>query len=379
MMKQITVGLVGCGQWGTSIARNLQSLPECSLRVACDEDPERLKSLHSLCPGVEGETRCDRMIMRADIEAVIVATPANLHFPVARASLLAGKHTLVEMPMASSAAQCDELIEIARDRGLVLMAGHTFLYSEAVRKLKEIVCSNEIGDIRYIAAQRLSMGVLREGINVAWDLAANDISIILHLVHELPHSVVCRGAAHAIPGTEGATSMSLHFANKREAIIRSSWHDTRKVRDMTIIGSRRMLVYDDISVRDKVKILGARHAGPEGAGTRQESLFSYSCGEIELPHIRNDEPLKTQCQHFLDCVRSGAAPFTGGAAGRDVVRVLEASSESLRLGGAPVSLSAAGRPMARLSSAPFPADVRGAVLHPSFGHFQTPAAWTPVI
>jgi predicted dehydrogenase len=367
MTKQINVGLVGCGQWGPSLVRNFQSLRECSLKVVCDVDPERLKILQSLYPGVECETACERMLARADIDAVIVATPANLHFPIAKASLMAGKHTLVEMPMASSAAQCEELIEIAGGRGLVLLVGHTFVYSEAVRKLKDIVCRNEIGDIRYIAAQRLNMGVLKEGTNVAWDLAAHDISIILHLIQELPHSVVCRGAAHATPGAEGATSMSLYFANKREAIVRSSWHDTRKVRDMTIIGSRRMLVYDDISVRDKVKILGARSAGPASDGAQGESLFSYSCGEIQLPHIRDDEPLKTECQHFLDCIQGGTVPFTGGAEGKDVVRVLEASSESLKLGGAPVSIGQDGRPMARHSSAPFPADVRASSMHPSFG------------
>jgi predicted dehydrogenase len=367
MTKQIKVGLVGCGQWGPNLVRNFQSLDECSLKVVCDVDPVRMKLLQSFYPGVECETLFDRMLGHPEVEAVIVAAPAKLHYPMAKASLLAGKHTLVEMPMASSAAQCGELIEIARERGLVLMVGHTFLFSEAVRKLKEIVDNREIGEIRYIAAQRLNMGEFQEGMNVAWDLAAHDISIILHLIKELPHSVVCRGAAHATPGTEGATSMSLYFANKREAIIRSSWHDSRRVRDMTIIGSKRMLVYDDISVREKVKILGARDGRPACCSTPEESLFSYSCGEIQLPDTRDDEPLKTECQHFLHCIRGGTTPFTGGMEGMEVVQVLEASSESLRLGGAPVSLGTAGRPMGRLSPGLVLPNVNGARLHSSLG------------
>jgi predicted dehydrogenase len=357
MKKQINVGVVGCGQWGVNLVRNFASLQDCSLKAVCDVDLSRLALVQSLHPGVAGETEFDRVLEHPDIDAVVVSTPVHLHFPMAKASLLADKHTLVEMPMASSAAQCRELIEIARDRGLVLMVGHTFLYSEPVRKLKEIVDNQEIGEIRYIAAQRLNIGVLQGGLNVAWDLASHDISIILHLVQELPHTVVCRGASHATPGTEGATSMTLHFANKREAIIRSSWHDSRKVRDMTIIGSRRMLVYDDISVREKVKILGARASGPAHSGTREESLFSYSCGEIQLPHIREDEPLKTECQHFLLSIRAGTDPITGGRDGMEVVRILEAASESLRLGGASIALGVPGQPVASLTSPPVPSRV----------------------
>jgi predicted dehydrogenase len=345
MTKTIHVGVVGSGQWGPDFIRTFGSFPECSVEKAGDADRARVDLVQPLHQGIGGENRFSGLLGNPGVDAVVVAAPASQHFTLARASLLAGKHTLIEMPMASSTSQCLELADIARNKGLVLMVGHTFLYSEAVRKLKEIVDSNEIGDIRYIAAQRLSIGALQEGMNVAWDLAAHDISIILHLLQELPHTVACRGAAHAIPGTEGATSMSLYFANKREAIIRSSWHDSRKVRDMTIIGSRRMLVYDDISVCEKVKILGARSTGKANAAP-QESLFSYGCGEIQLPHILEDEPLATQCQHFLDCIRAGTPPLSGGSNGADVVQVLEASSESLRLGGAAVPIGVGRRSVA---------------------------------
>ncbi len=349
------MGVVGCGQWGPNLIRAFRSLPESTVTVACDVDPARVDRVRSLHPGVRGETRFERMLENPGVDAVVVATPPGEHFTLAKAGLLAGKHTLVEMPMATSSAECLELTDIARAKGLVLMVGHTLLYSEPVRKLREIVDSNEIGDIRYIAAQRLNTGAPEAGVNVAWDLAAHDVSIVLHLIREMPHSVVCRGARHETPGTEGATSMSLYFANKREAIIRSSWHDSRKVRDMTIIGSRRMLVYDDISVQEKVKILGARASRPKAEGASQESLYSYSCGVIQLPDIEEDEPLKTQCGHFLESIRTGAAPLTGGATGLEVVRVLEASSESLRLEGATVTLGTGSRPRAGVSpgSAPF--------------------------
>jgi predicted dehydrogenase len=364
MKDQINVGVAGCGLWGPELISHFGQLEGCVLKVACDLDLDRLASVQALHPGVECETRFDRMLERPDIDAVVVATPADQHFPMARASLLAGKHTLVEMPMASSASQCEELVEIARLRGLVLMVGHTFLFSEPVQKLREIVDSQDIGNIRYIAAQRLAMGVPQEGINAAWDLAAHDISIILHLMQELPHNVVCRGAADVAAGAAGTRSTVLHFSRNRQAFIRTSWHDSRNVRDMTIIGSRRMLVYDDISVREKIKIFGAATGGSRAPdlGAPKESLFSYSCGEIQLPGIRKDEPLKTECQHFLHCIRTGAVPLSGGTEGMEVVQVLEASAESHRLGGAPVLLSAAGSRLGCPSPATVTSEIHGGSL-----------------
>jgi predicted dehydrogenase len=339
-MKRINVGVVGCGYWGPNLIRNFRSLPDCCVTVMCDVNEDRLKHLRSLYPEVACETLYEQMLARRDIDAVVVSTAVKLHFPMAKASLLAGKHTLIEKPMAASTAQCEELIEIAESKGLVLMVGHTFLYSAPVRKIKEIVDSRDIGEIRYISARRLNLGLFQKDINVAWDLAPHDISIILYIMKESPHSINCRGGAHIMPGIEDVTSMSLHFSHERSAIIHSSWHDPRKVREMTIVGSKRMIVYDDILAQEKIKIFDARVERPPHYDTFAEFQYAYHYGDIYCPYVKQDEPLKTECQHFLESIRGGKAPMTDGAAGLEVVRILEASSESLKLRGAPVSLTA---------------------------------------
>jgi predicted dehydrogenase len=358
MSQPIAVGVVGCGYWGPNLIRNFRSLPDCHLKVMCDVSESRLKHLKALYPEVECSTNFEQMIARKDIDAVVVATSVKLHFPMAKASLLAGKHTLIEKPMAASSAQCEELIDIARSKGLILMVGHTFLYSAPVRKIKEIVDNHDIGEIRYISARRLNLGLFQKDINVAWDLAPHDISIILYIIGELPHSINCRGGAHITPGIEDVTSMSLHFSKERSAIIHSSWHDPRKVREMTIVGSKRMIVYDDIVAQEKIKIFDARVERPPHYDTFAEFQYAYHYGDIHCPYVKQDEPLKTECQHFLECIRNGTVPVTNGAAGMEVVQILEASSESLRMSGAPVSLTAAryhretAAPFSRFGAAP---------------------------
>jgi predicted dehydrogenase len=341
LKKHLNIGVVGCGYWGPNIIRNFRSLPDCSLKVMCDVSESRLKHLSTLYPEVEAETQFERMLARQDIDAVVVATPVKYHFPMAKASLLAGKHTLIEKPMAASTAECEELVEIARKQGLILMVGHTFLYSATVRKIKQIVDNNDIGDIRYVSSRRLNLGLFQKDINVAWDLAPHDISIILYIIGELPHSVNCRGGAHITPGIEDVTSMSLQFSKERSAIIQSSWLDPRKVREMTIVGSKRMIVYDDIQAQEKIKIFDVRVERPPHYDTFAEFHYAYHYGDIYCPYVKQDEPLKTECQHFVDCVKHGTVPLTSGLAGMEVVQILEASSESLRLNGASVDLMAA--------------------------------------
>ena len=338
MNKRIQLGVVGCGYWGPNLIRNFHALDECHLRVICDASEERLRHLHALYPDVECLSRFEDLVGRADIDAVAIATPVRLHFPMAKAALEAGKHVLIEKPMARSLAECEELIALAARRGLVLMIGHTFLYSAAVRKIKEIVDHHDIGELRYISARRLNLGLFQKDINVAWDLAPHDISIILHIMQERPHSVNCRGAALITHGIEDVTSMTLHFANQRSAIIHSSWHDPRKVREMTIVGSKRMIVYDDIAAQEKIKIYDVRVERPPHYDTFAEFQYAYHYGDTYSPHMKQDEPLRTECRHFLDCIVHGTQPLTSGAAGMEIVRILEASTLSLRADGAPVSL-----------------------------------------
>jgi predicted dehydrogenase len=221
---------------------------------------------------------------------------------------------------------------------LILMIGHTFLYSPAVRKIKEIVDSGAIGDIRYISSRRLNLGLFQKDINVAWDLAPHDISIIQHIMGEEPTTVNCRGCAHVTPGIEDVTTMCLMFKNERTAIIHNSWLDPRKVREMTIVGSKQMIVYDDMSPLEKIRVFDARVDRPPHYDTFAEFHYSYHYGDVSIPYIKQEEPLKTECQHFLESIRNGTTPLTCGQKGLQLVRILEASSESLRRGGAPVDL-----------------------------------------
>lgn len=338
MKKSISVGVVGCGYWGPNLVRNFRSLPGCDLRMICDKSEARLSHLRSLYPEVEGATDLSHMLNGAGLDAVVIATSVKLHYPMAKASLLAGKHTLIEKPMAGSSAECEELVEIAQKKGLVLMVGHTFLYSPAVRKIKQIVDSGDIGEIRYICARRLNLGLFQKDINVAWDLAPHDISILLHIMGEQPLSINCRGTAHITPNIEDVTSMSLNFPKERSAIIHSSWLDPRKVREMTIVGSKRMVVYDDVAPLEKIKVFDARVERPPHYDTFAEFHYAYHYGDVYSPYIKQEEPLKNECQHFLDCIKNGTQPLTNGQRGLELVRILEASSASLKLGGAPVDL-----------------------------------------
>jgi predicted dehydrogenase len=306
----------------------------------CDISEERLLHLKSLYPEVEGGTDFNHALNGAGLDAVVIATAVKHHYPMANASLLAGKHTFIEKPMAASAKECEELVEIADKKGLVLMVGHTFLYSPAVRKIKEIVEWGDLGEIRYICARRLNLGLYQKDINVAWDLAPHDISIILHIMEELPLSVNCRGSAHITPGVEDVTTMCLNFRNNRSAIIQSSWLDPRKTREMTIVGSKRMIVYDDVASIEKIKIYDARVERPPHYDTFGEFQYAYHYGDMYVPYIKQEEPLRSECQHFLDCIKEGISPLTDGRRGLELVRILESSSQSLKQGGAPVLLQA---------------------------------------
>jgi Predicted dehydrogenases and related proteins len=340
MTKPIKVGVVGCGYWGPNLIRNFRALPSCQLKTMCDTNEDRLRHLGNLYPEVRRETDYHRMLKEDGLDAVIIATSVKHHFPMAKASLEAGKHTFIEKPMAASVEQCEELVDIAENKGLVLMVGHTFLYSPAVRKIKEVVDWGDLGDIRYICARRLNLGLFQKDINVAWDLAPHDLSIILHIMDELPSVVNCRGSAHVTPGVEDVTTMCLTFRNNRSAIIQSSWLDPRKTREMTIVGSKRMIVYDDVAQIEKIKIYDVRVDRPPHYDTFGEFHYAYHYGDMYVPYIRQEEPLKSECQHFLDCISEGIAPLTHGRQGLELVRILEASSASLKLGGAPINMNA---------------------------------------
>ena len=340
MSDKISVGVVGCGYWGPNLIRNFDRLPGAEVAAICDFTKERLDHVINLYPGAKPYTDFEKMLANADLDAVVVATPVKTHYPLAKAALEAGKHTLVEKPMAASTAECEELIALAEERNLILMVGHTFLYSEPIHRIKEIIDMGDIGEVLYINSQRLNLGLFQKDINVAWDLAPHDISIILHLLGETPDTVNCQGNAHITPGIEDVTNMSLSFGKQRFASIQSSWLEPRKVRQMTIVGSRRMVVYDDLEPREKIRVYDVRVERPPHYDTFGQFHYSYHYGDCYIPHIQQEEPLQVLCKHFLHCIETGEQPLSCGRQGAELVRILEACSESLAEGGAPVSFSA---------------------------------------
>lgn len=339
MKKTIKVGVVGCGYWGPNLIRNLRQSPDCQLKHICDASEQRLRHMRRLYPDVTTTHRFEDLLTDADLDAVVIATPVRFHHEMAKASLNAGKHTFIEKPMARTVAEGEELLALAERKGLILMVGHTFLFSPAVRRMKEIVEAGDIGELQYISARRLNLGLFQKDINVAWDLAPHDISIILHLLGEQPVSVSCQGSSHVTRGIEDVTMMYLNFRKNRCAFIQNSWLDPKKVRMMTVVGSRRMIVYDDTEPLEKLKIYDARVEVPPHYDTFAEFTYSYHYGDAYVPYIKQDEPLKLECQHFLECIRNECAPITSGRHGLDVVRILEAAGASLRQCGAGVAMN----------------------------------------
>jgi len=339
MTKPVSVGVVGCGYWGPLLIRNFRNVPNCNLVAVCDVSEARLTHIRKLYPEVTAVTDWERFLTDFELDAIVIATPVKFHHALAQKSLLAGKHTFIEKPMATSSAECESLIEIAESKGLVLMVDHTFLYSSAVRKIAELVRAGDIGDIRYINSRRLNLGLFQKDINVTWDLAPHDISIILHILGELPIAVNCQGNGHVTPAVEDVTNMSLTFRQGRFATIQSSWLEPRKVREMTIVGSRRMIVYDDLQTHEKIKVYDVRVERPPHYDTFAEFQYSYHYGDSYIPHLNQEEPLKEVCRHFIDCIETSTQPASGGQEGLELVRILEAASVSLKAKGAAVVLS----------------------------------------
>jgi len=338
-MKRTTkVGVVGCGYWGPNLVRNLRQFQECQLKVICDASEARLNHMRRLHPDVGMTHKFEDVLSDSELDAVLIATPVRFHYEMAKAVLEVGKHVFIEKPMARTDTEAEELVSLAERKGLVLMVGHTFLFSPAVRRMKEIIETGDIGEVQYISARRLNLGLFQKDINVAWDLAPHDISILLYLLDELPISVSCQGSSHVTRGIEDVTMMYLTFRKNRCAFIHNSWLDPKKVRQMTVVGSQRMIVYDDTEPLEKLKIYDARVEVPPHYDTFAEFTYSYHYGDSYVPYIKQDEPLKLECQNFLEAIRNDAVPLANGRLGLEVVRILEAANESLRQQGALVSL-----------------------------------------
>ncbi|MBI9097313.1 MAG: Gfo/Idh/MocA family oxidoreductase [Spirochaetaceae bacterium] len=335
----INVALIGCGYWGPNLLRNLLSLPGCNVKSICDLCNERLIHMKNLYNDLIITSDCSQIMDDDEIDAVIIATPVRTHFELAIQSLMKGKHTFIEKPLARSTEECNILIDEAKQRNLTLMVGHTFIYTPPVRKMKDIIESGEIGEVIYISSRRLNLGLFQKDINVAWDLAPHDLSIILYILGENPKTVSCQGKAHINPKIEDVTNITLTFNSRGYASIQSSWIDPRKVRDMTVVGTKKMIVYDDLEPLEKIKIYDRGVSVPPHSDTFAQFQYSYHYGDVYSPYVKQEEPLRIECNHFLDCIRSGKPSESSGEKGLEVVKILEAASKSLKNSNVSVSVN----------------------------------------
>jgi predicted dehydrogenase len=334
----IDIAVVGCGYWGPNLIRNFGALEQARVKMVCDLDSSRLADMKRLYPDVETTSEFDKILDDDQIQAVVIALPTKFHYEAGKRCLSAGKHTFIEKPLASSVAQCEELVNLAKNANLTLMVGHTFIYSSPVRMIKQIIDSGELGELQYINSRRLNLGLFQKDINVTWDLAPHDISIILYILDEMPRRVGCHGKAHVTSGIEDVTHMALNFSNGGFALVHNSWLDPNKVREMTFVGTEKMLVYDDIEPAEKIKIYDKRVQKPPHYETFAEFQYSYHYGDIHVPYIKQVEPLKVECQHFIDCIKTGSKSESCGIEGTKVIQILEAASKSLSNGGGEVSV-----------------------------------------
>ena len=333
-MENINIAVVGCGYWGPNLIRNLSQLPGCNVVKCCDLCDDKLQRIKSLYPATQTTNRFESILEDSSIDAVAIATPVYTHFEIGKKCLEHDKHVMIEKPMASSSQQCKELIQIAESKNKVLMVGHTFEYTAAVNKAREIVESKELGDIYYIHCIRVNLGLFQPDINVIWDLAPHDISIILYILQEFPISINGQGKAHYNHKIEDVASTTLNFANGGIAFIHNSWLHPCKIRTITIVGSKKMLLYDDINSNEKIKIFDKGVEAPPYYDTYAEFHYSYRYGDIYTPKLNEYEPLRRECEHFLECIRTGATPISDGYSGLRVVSILEAANRSLKNHGA---------------------------------------------
>jgi predicted dehydrogenase len=332
------VGVIGCGYWGPNLIRNLVENRRCKAVIACDLDRTRLERIAQRYPVAATTADFQDILDDESIEAVVIATPLSTHFPLAERALLAGKNIFVEKPFARTAVQAQKLIAIAQERNLVVTVGHTFEFSPAVVKIQEMIESGELGDVYYISSSRVNLGIHQKDVSVIWDLAPHDLSMIFSWLHEFPVKVSAMGRDYVQPGLPDVAFIDLMFGSGVLAHVQVSWLAPSKLRNTTIVGSKKMVVYDDNAHLEKVKLFdkGVHFKDPETFGEYQ---LSYRAGDIVSPKIDTYEPLGAEMDDFLRAVQEDHQPRVDGYSGLRVVRVLEAAQNSLENGGAPVTLS----------------------------------------
>jgi predicted dehydrogenase len=324
------IGVIGCGYWGPNLIRNFH-IPRRSRVTACaDLDPKRLEHMAYLYPSLRTTNDAETILNDPEIQAVAIATPVSTHHPLAMRALQAGKHVFVEKPLALSSEQCMELAAAASARRRTLMVGHTFVYTAAVNKIQELIRHGELGTIHYINSTRVNLGVFQPDINVVWDLAPHDISIMNYVLGSRPERVAAHGKCSVRRGIEDVAFIDLEYPEGTIANIHVSWLDPCKIRRTTVVGSRKMLVYDDVSTLEKIRVYDKGVSVPPHYDNFGEFSLSYRFGDILTPRLDDSEPLKEECRHFVECVETSQHPRSNSEEGLAVVRVIEAACESLR-------------------------------------------------
>jgi predicted dehydrogenase len=326
----IRVGVIGYGYWGPNLVRNFIAAEGSVVVAVCDVREERLLPLRKLYPSLETHSSPNDLIQNTGVDAVVIATPVSSHFELAMASLKAGKHVLVEKPLASTSVQARKLIAEAAARKLVLMVDHTFVYTDAVRKMRDLIASKALGQIYYYDAVRVNLGLFQHDVNVIWDLAIHDLSIMDHVLPTRPVAVSATGISHVPGQPENVAYITLFFAGAQIAHVHVNWLAPVKVRHTLIGGSEKMILYDDLEPSEKVKVYDKGITVTKEPEAVYKMLVSYRSGDMWAPRLDNTEALQTEALHFIDCVENNLAPETDGHAGLRMVSTMEAAERSLR-------------------------------------------------
>lgn len=329
--KENVIAQVGCGYWGPNLLRNFSALGDCRVKYLVDASEERRRFATKEFPATQSVPDVDAALQDLEVTAIVVATPANSHFELAKRALNAGKHVFVEKPLATKVAEVDILGEIASKAGLIVMSGHTFLYNAAVRYIKKLIVNGDLGDLRYIYSQRLNLGRIRSDIDALWNFAPHDIAIIQYWLGDPePISAVRRGIDCVQPGIDDVVFLNILYPNKVMANIHVSWLDPQKVRKMVVVGSKKMVVYDDVAdekvtIYDKGIDVKAKLGEKMDYDRPPQLSFSHRSGDIHIPKIDFPEPLRVEAQHFIDCINQKSEPLSGVSHARQVVRILESA------------------------------------------------------
>jgi len=334
----LNVAVVGAGYWGKNLIRNFATAARCNLKYVCDLDEKLLAMQQKNFPFIETSTDLQKVLSNNEIEAVVIATDVPTHFSIARQSLEAGKHTYVEKPMTSTASESKILVELAKENGLKLMVGHLLEYHPGVNFLKEAITKREVGQLYYVYTQRVNLGVVRKNENAWWSLAPHDISIICYLLGSEPESVAAQGQCYLQKDIEDVVFATIKFTDGKMANVHCSWLDPHKIRKVTVVGSEKMVTFDDMEATEKVRMYDKAVAIKQDITTSYMEVISLRFGDIVIPKIQGGEPLSLECHHFINSILDNKAILSDGIDGLRVVRILEAGQKSLKNNGKPVKL-----------------------------------------